>query len=93
MEISQIKKKFNESIKNKSESEVNKIYESLDIDLVTRFKFYDINIQSFASNLIPFEISQYVFNTLNNWDNCTLADRFIITKLMTELLQIRVKNK
>jgi len=84
--------KIEDSLKNQSEETKKELYKKLDIEFLLKFTYFEINAQSFASGLIPLDISQFIYNKLRTYEKTTLAERIIISQLMMELLQKRMQK-
>ena len=86
--IAKFEAKFNELDKSKQQE----FYKKMDLDFNVKTAYYKVNSESFASGLIPLEISQFVYSKLNDYNKTTLTERFIINQLMSELIQKRLNK-
>lgn len=79
--------RINDKLSSKDKKTKDKLYKTLDIEFMEKAKYFELNSQSFAMGIIDLEMSQFVYNKLKDYEHTTLAERIIITQLMSELLQ------
>lgn len=84
---------FEDKLSSQSDETKNELYKKLDIDFMEKTKYLDINVQSFASQIIDLDTSQFLYNKLRAYDSTTLAERIFITQIMSELIQKRRAQK
>lgn len=84
---------FENKLSSQSEDTKKELYKKLDIDFKDKCHFLDINVQSFASQIIDLDTSQFLYNKLRAYDSTTLAERIFITQIMSELIQKRRAQK
>lgn len=95
--MSDVFKSFLETIENYKKAlesvpkdKKDKLHKSLDIEFKEQFDYFNLNSQSFASGIIDLNTSQYVYNSLKDWNDTTTQERIAITQLMNELLKRRI---
>lgn len=82
--------RLNDILNTKDKETKDKLFKSLDVDLSEKVSYFELNAQSFASGIIPLDISQFIYNKLRDYENTSLAERIVISQLMLELLQKRM---
>lgn len=66
------------------------LYKKLDIGFSEKISFYQENSRAFASGKIDLETSQMIYNKLNQYETTTLAERIVITEVITSVLNERL---
>lgn len=85
--------KVSDSLNTITEAKKKQLYKSLDIEVMEKAQYFELNSQMFANQTIDLNTSQYIYNSLKGYSDTTLPERIVITKLMMELLQKRIKSR
>lgn len=92
MNISSIISKVEESLKTQTDDAKTKLNKTLDIEFMEKTAYFELNARMFASGKIDLDTSQFIYNKLRTYDNTTLAERIVITKLLSELATLRARQ-
>lgn len=92
MNLIEVIQQTENKLKDVPEESKTKLYKSLDLNFMDKAKFFEVNSSSFAIGLIDLSVSQLIYNKLKEYDNTTLAERIVLTKIFQELLQKRISQ-
>lgn len=84
---------FESAVKDKSDADKAKMFKTLDVSFTEKVKFFETNAYGFASGIIDLETSNFVYNKLKDFDNTTLGERILITKLMSDVLKAKIAGR
>jgi len=73
---------------DKSEADKAELYKKLDLGFFDQTQLLTKNSLWFASQIIDLNTSQYMYNSLKDWSDTTLAERITILGLVAELMKI-----
>ena len=76
-----------ERLKTLDAEQLKQLDKTLEVLSIQELAWYQ-EVKSLAQidNKISLDVAMYIYNTLNSWNSANLADRVIITQLMSRML-------
>jgi hypothetical protein len=87
MNIQVVLNRIEESLKTQTDDAKTGLYKKLDVEVMEKTQYFELNARRFASGKIDLNTSQFIYNKLRDYENTTLPERIVITQLMMELAQ------
>ena len=82
---------YEERIKTIDKEKYDKLYKTLDLDVVEMVSFQNVKSALFASNRLTLDVANFIYHKLRDYAKTSLAERIVLTLLHKECLELRRK--
>ena len=86
--IPPLKEKLDIELSKKDKSELDKMKQKLELSHMEKFASFNLNSRLFASQKIPLDLSNYIYQTLRDYENKDLSTKYILLQILEVLTKI-----